>query len=367
MISLSASVLENAACQKCHPKIAKEYQSSMHANASIYHDSVHKAIWDMHPAKKKGEYHCAKCHTPADHDLVEGKTTLQKNVIQMKEPISCQSCHKIKRIEKHSKMNKNILTKEPKTFFTADKERKGTKLVYQDKKSFFGLFKTRIGSPYHDIDYSNENFYNGQVCMGCHSHKQNGKGFEICNLDVRESNSSKETCISCHMPQTKGSFVNQKDSKTHAFHGATALTMKPTKLSKYIELSLEKQEKGFKIFIKNLANHTLVPHPLRVSKLKVSIERAGKVIELKERTFEKIIGTEGKASPPWLATEILKDTLIKGFEKREVVYDEALQAGDIMIVEFGYHIVNPKMAKKLKLTDEKLYKFVILKKQKFSI
>jgi len=366
-VTLSCAQLENATCQKCHPKIFKEYEGSFHKNASIYNDSVHKAIWDLHPAKKKGNYKCAKCHTPADHDLVAGKTTLNKNDIQVKEPVSCLSCHQIESIEKHSKSNKNVMTKEPKTFFTADKEKKGTKLVYQDKKSFFGMLKTRIGSPYHDIDYSNENFYDAQMCMGCHSHKQNANNFAICDLEVKVDPSSKETCISCHMPQTRGSFVNQKDSKTHAYHGTTALKMKPDMLSKYIELTLEKQEKGFKVFVKNLANHTLVPHPLRLSKLKVRILREGKTIVLDEKLFVRVIGTDGKPSMPWLATEVIKDTAIKAFEKREVVYSDMLQKGDELEAQFGYHIVNPKIAEKLKLEDEKLRKFVILKKQKFSL
>ncbi|HIP46959.1 MAG TPA: hypothetical protein EYG95_05315 [Campylobacterales bacterium] len=367
-ISLSASTqLENATCQKCHPKIFKEYEGSMHKNASIYNDTVHKAIWDLHPAKEKGKYNCAKCHTPADHDLVAGKTKLSKNDIQVKEPISCLSCHQIESIEQHSKSNKNVMTKEPKTFFTADNEKKGTKLVYQDKTSFFGLFKTRIGSPFHDIDYSNENYYDGQMCMGCHSHKQNANNFAICDLEVVENEDSKETCITCHMPQERGSMVNHKDTKTHAYHGTTALKMKPVQLSKYIELTLEKQEKGFAIYVKNLANHTLVPHPLRLSKLKVSIERDGKMIALDTEEFIKVIGTEGKKSMPWLATEVLKDTLIKGFEKREVIYEDILEKGDTLHVEFGYHIVNPNIADTLKITDKKLLKFVILKKQKFSL
>lgn len=366
-VSLSAAQLENATCQKCHPKIFKEYEGSMHKNASIYNDPLHKAIWDMHPAKEKGNYKCAKCHTPADHDLVAKKSSLTKNDIQTKEPISCQSCHQIESIEKHSKMNKNIMTKDAKTFFTADKEKKGTKLVYQDKTSFFGMLKTRVGSPFHDIDYSNENFYDGQMCMGCHSHKQNANDFLICDLEVKEDPSSKETCISCHMPQKAGSYVNQKDSKTHAYHGSTALVMKPDMLSKYIELTLEKQDNGFKLFVKNLANHTLVPHPLRLSKLKASILRDGKRIDLDEKMFVKVIGTDGKPSMPWLATEVIKDTAIKAFEKREVAYSDVLKAGDELEVEFGYHIVNPKIADKLKITDEKLRKFVVLKKQRFSL
>jgi hypothetical protein len=366
-LTLSAAALENSTCQKCHPKIFKEYQNSMHQHASIYNDPIHKAIWDLHPAKKKGNYKCAKCHTPADHELIAGKTTLEKNPIQIKEPISCLSCHQIEDIEEHAKANKNIYTKDKKTFFTADREKKGTKLLYHDKSSFFGLFKTRVGSPYHDIDYTNEKFYNGDICMGCHAHKQNGKGFTICDLEVKEDSHFKENCISCHMPKIPGSYVNLKDSKKHAFHGVSALTLKPHLLSKYVKLSLEKEQEGFTLFIKNMANHTLTPHPLRVSKLKVTIERDGEKIVLKERVFQKVIGTQGKPSMPWLATEVLKDTLIKAFEKRPLHYQERLQKGDEVVVEFGYYLVNPKLQEKLKVEDDKYKKFIVLTKKRFII
>ncbi len=366
-ITLSANnKLDNATCVKCHPQIFKEYENSMHKNASIYNDPVHKAVWDLHPAKKKGNYKCAKCHTPADKELVAGKRALSKNAIQIKEPISCQTCHQIKRIEEHIKANKNIYTKEKKTFYAANKEKKGTKLIYHDQKSFLGLFKTRVGSPYHDIDYSNENFYNAKVCLGCHDHKQNGKNFMICDMQIKESNSSKDTCITCHMPKEKGSFVNLHDSKTHRFHGATALVSRPSRLSKYILLSLEQESEGFTIMIENKANHTLAMQPLRLAKLKVTISRDGQIIAQEEQSFQKVIGTDGKPSMPWLATEVLHDKTIKAFEKRKVHFETKLEKGDEIVAKFGYHIVNPKVATKLGISDKKLLKFVVLTKKRFS-
>lgn len=178
--------LENTECKACHPKIYKEYQSSYHANSSIYKDEIFQSIWKKHPASKDNNFKCAKCHTPSDHALMKDNTTLAKNNIQMSEPISCKHCHQIESIEKHAKSNKNILTKEDKTFFASDPVKKGTKLKFKEESSFFGLFTKKIGSPYHDIDYSNENYYNGNACMGCHSHKQNSNDFIICDLEVKK-------------------------------------------------------------------------------------------------------------------------------------------------------------------------------------
>jgi len=360
------AALENTTCKKCHPIIFDEYQSSIHAKASIFKDAVHKAVWDKHPAKPKNNYKCAKCHTPSDHDLMSGKSKLADNDIQQTEPISCQGCHTIESIEKHTKANKNKFTDKKKYFFSADKAKKGTTVVFKEESSFLGMFKTKVGSPYHDIDYANEGYYNGDMCMGCHSHKQNGKGFVICDLEVGNGD-SKETCVSCHMPKTQGSMANQVHTGTHAFHGASIHNSDTKLLSKYIKLSLEKKANGFEVGIKNEATHTLFPHPLRLNQLRVSIERDGKTMALKTESFAKVIGTNGKPAMPWLADAVISDTSIKSLETRKINYDTALQKGDSIVVEFGYYVVNPKIAKKLEITDKSVSKFIVLTKKRFSI
>lgn len=358
--------LENTTCKKCHPTIFAEYQNSIHSKSSIFKDAVHKAVWDKHPAKPANNYKCAKCHTPSDHNLISGKTKLAENEIQQSEPISCQACHTIESIEKHTKANKNVLTNKKKYFFSADKDKKGTKVVFKEESHFLGLFKTKVGSPFHDIDYANEGYYNGDMCMGCHSHKQNGKGFVICDLEVNQGE-SKETCVSCHMPKVQGSMANQAQTATHAFHGASIHNATPKELSKYIKLSLEQKGTGFKVAIKNEATHTLFPQPLRLNQLKVSIERADKNIALPIKSFAKVIGTNGKPAMPWLADAIISDTSIKALETRTIEYNTALEKGDAVIVEFGYYVVNPKVAEKLGVTDESVSKFIVLTSKRFSI
>lgn len=360
------AALENTTCKKCHPRIYSEYQSSMHAKASIFNDPVHKAVWDKHPAKAKNNYKCAKCHTPADHDLISGKNRLTNNKIQQTEPISCQSCHTIESIEKHTKANKNLFIKKKKYFFSANKEKKGIKLVFKEEKKLFGLITKTSGSPYHDIDYSNENFYSGNMCMGCHSHKQNNKGFAVCDMEIKQGK-SKETCISCHMPQVKGSLANQKQSATHAFHGHSMHHATSNNLSQYIKLSIEKIPAGFTVNIKNEAIHTLFSQPLRLNQLRVSIERGGKSIPLKTTSFIKVIGRDGKPAMPWLANEVLKDSLIKALETRKVTYTTKLQKGDTVVVKFGYYLVNPKAAKKLNITDKRVTEFIVLTQKRFKI
>lgn len=358
--------LENTTCKTCHPAIYQEYQQSMHSRSSIYKDAIHKAVWDRHPAKAKGDYSCAKCHTPSDYQLIAGKSKLTGNPIQQSEPISCKLCHQIESIEKHVKVNKNIFTDKKKHFFSASKDKKGSKIELKKESHFFGLVTTYSGSPHHNIDYSNENYYNGEACMGCHSHKQNSKGFDVCDMDIKQGD-SKETCISCHMPEVKGSLANQKGSATHAYHGSNTRINHTQTLSKYIKLSLDKQTGGFDIKIKNEATHALFPQPMRLGELRVTIERGSKIIPLETKSFARVIGTDGKPSMPWLADAVISNNTIKALETRNVHYDTAIEDGDKVTVEFGYYLVNPKVAKKLNITDKHATDFILLSRERFAL
>ena len=351
--------LENTTCKACHPIIFAEYQHSMHAKASIYDDPVHKAIWDRHPYKKEGKYTCAQCHTPSDHTLKGGKGIPVENAVQKDEPISCQGCHRIESIEEHVRANRNVIQTKPKYFYSADAKRKGSKVLFHETSSFFGLVKKTSGSPYHDIDYGNDLFYTGKMCLGCHDHKQNGKGFALCDLGVKQGDSN-ATCISCHMPQKLGTKVNLKHTATHAYHGMTIHGGTPTELSRYVKLSLIPESDGFTITLKNEATHTLFSQPLRVAQLRVSIHRKGRTIALPPRTYVRVIGTRGKPSMPWLADTVLKDTSIKALETRSERFDTVLKKGDKVEATLGYYLVNPRVAGKLGLEGDASTAFTVL-------
>ncbi len=355
MLLANSTKADPASCKKCHPVISEEFQSSMHKHASIYGDKVHKAVWDKHPAKAKGNYKCAKCHTPN-----------AKNEKQAHEGITCISCHSIIDVQKHTQANKNVYTKEPKTFYSAEAGRENEKVVYKTTTTWYGN-KTTIGSAYHDLDYTNKNYYNGNVCMGCHSHKQNSHSFAVCTTSEAGAKDTKSNCITCHMPKVGGSATTVRISQKHAFHGFAGARVKPEMLSKYVNLTLNKSTNGFEVIVENTAPHNLLTHPLRVAQLKVNLIRDEKHIPLKTHTFVKLIGKDGKPSMPWVATQVVKDTMIKANEKRAVKFDTALKSGDKIEAILGYYVVNPKALKKLNLQNEKeLRKFTVLKSKYFT-
>ncbi len=334
--------LESKVCQKCHPTIYNEYQNSIHSSSYYKDDKIHNAIWSRHPLYKKGKYSCAKCHANEKQSA----------------SIDCMTCHKISSIQEHKVSNKNIYTKDKKLLYSAQKGMEDKKLIYHEESSFFGLFKKSVGSPYHNIDYSNKAYYNGNICMGCHSHKQNSIGFTICKTD--SNNSAKQNCISCHMPRVSGSATTIRVTKTHKYHGFAGVHNKPKMLSKYIELNYIKRDKGFDITIKNLAPHDLLTQPLRVLKLKVTLNKK----PLPLVTFVKVLGNSDGTSMPWLATKEIKNSMLKANESRIISYKSMLKQGDELQVTLGYYIVNPKIAKKLAIKNNI---FRELKSQYFQI
>jgi hypothetical protein len=345
-----------ASCKKCHPIISQEFETSMHKHSSIHEDKIHKAVWDKHPAKAKGNYKCAKCHTP--------KATTQQEALA---GITCLSCHTIVDIKKHPRANENIYTDKPKTFFSAEAGREHEKVVYKTTTTWYGN-KTTVGSAYHDIDYTNEKYYTGQICMGCHSHKLNAHEFAVCSTDKAGAKDKKRNCITCHMPQVGGSATTVRLSKTHAFHGFAGAHVKPEMLSKYVDFNFKNAADGFDISITNNAPHNLLTHPLRVVQLKANLIRDDKHTALKTHTFIKVIAHEGKPAMPWVATEVLKDTMLKANENRVVHFDTPLHSGDKIEVILGYYVVNPKAVNKLGLENEKeLQKFTVLKSHYFNV
>jgi len=167
------------------------------------------------------------------------------------------------------------------------------------------------------------------------------------------------------MPKTLGSFVNLKDTKTHRNHTISLRQGDYRALGKYIDIKLEKRENSFRITIKNHANHALFIHPLRLGLLKVRVIKEGKTVKLDSKKFHRVIGKNSKLTMPWDANSVLKDTTIKAFESRTIEYNQTLKQGDRVEVDFGYYLVNPKVAKKLNIKEPEATKFRILKSEVF--
>lgn len=339
-------------CKDCHTQIYNEFKGSIHANSTPQKDVIHAAVWAKHPQNnKQSRYGCGKCHTPAADDL-NNMITIGKKALPMmdnkthQEGISCAYCHRIKNIELHAQSNTNIML--------------------ESEKEYFGTLKDHIDSPYHKIvTEGNEHMQNGNVCIGCHSHKMNKSKLNVCSTNI-DNQMDGANCVSCHMPKVKGSVSSLKERAEHTFHGFAGSHFHSDMLSQYVDISLLHEINDFIVNIDNRTSHALLLHPLRVAVLKVDVQRGTKTIALKNEIFVRVIGHDGKPSMPWTAKKVIKNTMIQANEKRSVKYDFKILKGDKVNVVLGWYLVNPKAVKKLNLSDKDIAtKFQVFKKQSF--
>jgi len=354
---------ESKVCQKCHPIIYGEYYDSSHRKASTINNPIHKALWEKHPKGAEG-YSCAKCHSPSDRELMR-TGILKENKIQKEEPISCIYCHTIKNIEEGSLSNTNITTDKKRDFYTAEASKKGSqKAEYETHSSWFGLVKVSKNSPFHKIDYNNENYYSGNVCMGCHSHTNNEHSFDITMLDAMIDKNDKNTCVTCHMPQVLGTKVTINETKTHAYHGIAGIYHMNRSMGEFIDFKVIRAAKGFSIKVINKSNHALFGQAFRQGVLKVKILRDEKIVNLEPFIFTRVLGKDAKEVMPWEADEAIKDTLI--YAKKEIAFNYSLEAGDRLTLTLGVKRISDKRAKELNLQDNKeVTKLRVLKTQSF--
>jgi len=340
-------------CQACHTKIYEEFTGSMHANSTPQKDPIHGSVWKNHPQNIKLErYGCGKCHTPGANNIQDMKQQGKKALPMMDNPthqagISCAYCHRIQSIELHKVHNTNIISK--------------------TEKKYFGRLKDNIDSPYHDVaKEDNEHMANGNVCIGCHSHKMNKHGLNVCSTNI-DNELDGANCVSCHMPKVEGSVSDMKERKEHAFHGFPGAHFHSGMLTQHVDISLLREINDFIINIDNRTSHALLLHPLRTAVLKVAITREGKTTKLKDEIFVRVIGHEGKPAMPWVASVTLKDTMIQANEKRSVKYDFKLLKGDKVDVILGWYLVNPQALKSLDLDKDKASTtFTEFKKERFT-
>jgi nitrate/TMAO reductase-like tetraheme cytochrome c subunit len=324
-------------CKGCHSDIYKEYYDSQHSRSHIKDDEIFKAVFAMHPESKSSDPSCNACHN-SHTDQNRG--------------IGCVDCHQVASVHQGVAFDTNEYTKKEKYLFSKDLKRKNEKVEFEEESGFLSMFKSTKGSPYHTIDFGNENYYNANVCMGCHKHNTNAMGIDACRIE-KSTNASGDDCISCHMPQVQGTATSIKITQTHAFHGFAGAHTKPNMLKKYLQVELQKNSDSFEVILHNSAPHPFLLQPLRVAVLKVSILKAdGSIQKLSDIRFQRVLAKDNIPAMPWEADGVLQDTMLQAGEKRAIKYESRLGEGDKVEVEFGYLLVNEKMAPTLGAKDE---------------
>ena len=335
-------------CNECHENIYREHTASMHHKSTIFKDEVHRKVRN---AVNKDKYACAICHMPATKYLravMSGEQQPNPDKHRQSDGVSCFFCHQISKI--YPGKSKNI------NFSNYHGEKKPT---------VFGNLKKPYESNEHYTD-SNEIYKNSEVCMGCHSHKQNKLGFEVCNTKNQYDKTS--DCIGCHMPSTPGT-IEKKDKgvrdsyASHEFLGVHSAKM----VKKAVKLELAYKAGVLELTIANKMGHSIITHPMRLKFAKTVILRDKKVIwnnfkdsplEDKEATFILVLkDADGKPTLPNKAIGYKLNRNLKASSSKVIKYKvPKLQKGDEVKTTWISYIINPKIAKKLDITTKDIIK-----------
>ncbi len=347
-ITLNAKYMDSESCNECHEDIYYEHSKSMHYKSSLFKDDVHKKMRDKVNKKK---YSCALCHMPATSNLagvIRGIDQPNPKDKRQTDGVSCAYCHQISKIYHGKTYNIN---------FSSAK--------HDEKPTMFGNLEKPDDSDKHHAEH-NEIYKNSEVCMGCHSHKENKLEFQVCNtLDQHDKTSD---CIGCHMPKAPGG--NEKFNKrgrdeyaTHNFLGIHSQAM----VKKAVELKLSYEKESIKLEIINKMGHSIITHPMRLKFVKTVVKRDSKIIwsnfkkspiEDKEASFIIVFkDAEDKAAMPHTAMGYKLNQNLKAMSAKTVRYVvPELQKGDVITSTWISYIINPKIAQKLEITDEAVTK-----------
>ena len=342
-------------CASCHPAIYKEWQESFHARSSALEDLAHGAVHQafvkaMEKKGQKGNYHCANCHAPmADNikDLMTGAAELDSKNWTHTEGTGCTFCHRIESIIEKKRFNQYKLNQDG-SFHTSRPVKKG--LPHQTRQS--------------DL------FAEGKICMGCHSHKLNGKDVAICLM----KDEAKGNCLECHMPLVEGRSTVGSDGKTHRSHkmaGGHDIEMLKKAATLDAQISSEGQEPGLVVTVKNMIKHTFPStNPMRIAFVKVvARDKDGNKVwenfkesplEDKQALFFKAFKAGKKVGvPSWAAEGLAFDPRLKAGETRTITYplaDPAITQVDVMLL---YRLFPPKALKGFGIPEdgvnEKIY------------
>ncbi len=346
--SAATSYPSSESCNECHENIYREHTGSMHHKSSISKDEVHRKVKN---AVNKDKYKCAICHMPATKSLravMSGEKQPNPKSYRQQDGVSCFFCHQISKI------------------YNSDAHKINFSNYRGEKKpTVYGNLKKPYESNEHHTQ-ANEIYKNSEVCMGCHSHKQNAKGFEVCNTKNQYDETS--DCIGCHMPSTPGT-IEKKNKGTrdkyvsHEFLGVHSGKM----VKKAVKLELVYKNEILELTINNKMGHSIITHPMRLKFAKTVITRDSKIIwsnfkesplEDKEATF--IIVFKDSKDKPALPNKAIGYKLnrnLKASSSKVIKYNvPKLQKGDEIKSTWISYIVNPKIAKKLQITTEDIIK-----------
>lgn len=382
-------------CKACHKEVYKQWKGSMHANSTALKDPIHgtfykKVVGDptkegvLHKASKKYPV-CLQCHAP---NAAKDKTTKLDAKPAYSEGVNCIACHTLKSYKGIQAPN-GKLQLGLKAYVYADKvqapgrhaNRGLEKLTAagdmfgsggSDEKKpnpHLGEPVTMDGKeiPSIPMESNPRQQKTSDACMGCHDQRNNPHGVPLCQTGNEYSIShSKVNCLSCHMPINNG-------LADHSMGGGHSQAI----LQRSVVFDISSEAAGDKIrttvLLKNQQPHSLpTGAPFRnIYMVLTAYDKDGNPVwtsadghpakaDPQAYLVYALADDEGKPAGPPVATKLGKDTRLKPYEERTLVYEIPAKGVVLVRGELYYNLLWPELVKKFKHLPEELKASVLI-------
>lgn len=376
-------------CRQCHMQIYEQWKGSMHAQSTALRDPIHRAFYKMlvgDPAKEgvkhkaSGKYPvCLKCHAP--NAAQDGKTKLDE-MPAYEEGVNCMVCHRLKSFKGTRKADGKLrlgldayevsdVCQGPSGFtMTLQKHAEAARGQKQSTKDNPHIVKPMVTMADPDAEPAEEMalplesnpsiLKTSAACLGCHDKRKNPQGVDLCQTgDEYIKGNTFVTCQSCHMPVSGGVADHSMGGghKVEMLRRALLMTLKAEKNGTSIKATVS---------IQNQQPHKVpTGAPFRNMAMKVTaFDADGNTLwtnfkkhpakEDPKAYFVYLMGKDGKPAGPPVATEILKDTRLVPYEKRQVTYDIPADKVSVVRVEMFYNLLWAGLVKKMTFLPQHL-------------
>ena len=375
-------------CKECHGEIYKQWKGSMHANSVAMKDPIHGTFYKkvVGDPTKEGVKHkasgkfpiCLQCHAP---NAARDKTTKLDAKPAYSEGVNCVGCHLLTNYKgiqgKDGKLQLGLQAYEAADAIQAPSgfNREAQKLTAagdmfggageEDQKPnpHLGEAVTLDGKEIQALPMESNprQQKTSDACMGCHDQRNNPHGVPLCQTGNEYSIAKANVnCLACHMPIAGG-------VADHGMGGGHDHAM----LKRSVVFDIDTESLGdtirASVLLKNQQPHSLpTGAPFRNIYLKLmAYDANGEVVwenaeghpaqaDPQAYLVYALADDEGKAAMPPTATALGKDTRLKPYEERTLVYDIPAKGVVLVRGELYYNLLWPVLVKKFKHLPEDL-------------
>lgn len=371
-------------CKSCHEEQFSAWKTSLHSlshekSNELYEKSVKFVALETSKGHADVLVSCSNCHNPRleikeiddiytiakAFDLKTQKTEKIDEALgveHIQNGISCYICHNVDSIKPKSSQNQ---------------------VGY---KNFKWTEDDTIVGPYEDPDNragfhtsaQRDFFVDGNdLCLSCHQGTALNNPLAIYNTgDEHLKSGDTQRCVDCHMkPTTKGIIsphlkpetAKVRNLRAHLFAG---VRNSAELLNDALKIDFKKisQNKG-NLNIINLTSHN-IPSGFSGRSIIVKLlfyDRDAKQISSKNIDLEKIYyNKNGVITLSYSAKSLVSDTTLKAYENRNINIDIPSNSSSVK-VEILYHVLSPKLQKRIIINDEKYTKPYLIYKAIFSL